>query len=62
MDQSAARSRFIVLPMFEFGIRFAAAAVRLAPTSKVRLQCLWHMLKWCNWNRHRLWGDLLGQT
>jgi glycosyltransferase involved in cell wall biosynthesis len=58
----SARDRLIVLPMFEFGYRFAAAAVRLAPSLRVRRQCLWHMLKWCNWNRQRLWADLLGRT
>jgi glycosyltransferase involved in cell wall biosynthesis len=57
-----ARNRLIVLPMWEFGYRFAAAAVRLAPTLTLKLQCLWHMLKWCNWNRGRLFADLRGQT
>jgi glycosyltransferase involved in cell wall biosynthesis len=58
----AARNRLIVLPMWEFGFRFAAAALRLAPGSGARLRCLWHMLKWCNWNRRRLGADLLGRT
>jgi hypothetical protein len=58
----AARGRVLLLPMWEFGFRFAAAAVRLAPTPKARRECLWHMLKWGNWNRGRLWADLLGRT
>ena len=55
---SGTRTRF-ALPHLEYAARFSAAALRSAPGWSAKLACLWHMLKWCNWNRKALWGDLV---
>lgn len=55
-----ARSRRFVFPYFEYAARFVGVAMRSAPGWQVKVGCLWHMLKWCNWNRRELWQDLVG--
>lgn len=57
---ASARSRRFVFPYVEYVSRFAAVALRSAPSWRVKMGCLWHMLKWCNWNRRELWQDLVG--
>jgi glycosyltransferase involved in cell wall biosynthesis len=54
-----ARGRF-VWPYLGYGYYFAKAALRSAPNMRTRLACLWHMVRWCNWHRKELWGDLRG--
>lgn len=54
------RRRRFVWPYVEFAMFFARIALRAAPGPSVKLRCLWHVLKWCNWHRADLWDDLLG--
>jgi hypothetical protein len=56
----AARNKRFVWPYIEYAGRFAAAALRSAPGIRVKAGCMWHMLKWCNWNKRELWEDIIG--
>lgn len=55
-----ARNRRFVWPFIEYAYRFAGLALRTAPGFRTKAGCLWHMLKWCNWNRDELWKDITG--
>jgi glycosyltransferase involved in cell wall biosynthesis len=55
------RSPRWVWPHFEYAAHFAAAALRSAPSQRVRARCLWHLFKWFNWHRRQLWNDVLGR-
>jgi glycosyltransferase involved in cell wall biosynthesis len=55
-----ARHRRCVWPYIEFASRFAAVAWRSAPDWRTKLGCLMHVLKWCNWQRRNIWGDVVG--
>ena len=53
------KARF-VWPHLEYAGHFASAALRSAPSMGVRLRCLVHLAKWCNWHRQQLWQEFVG--
>lgn len=56
-----ASKRLFVWPFLEYAVRYSGAALRLAPGLQTKLGCMWHMVKWCNWNRQQILQDLLGK-
>jgi glycosyltransferase involved in cell wall biosynthesis len=56
----AARNRRFVWPYWEYAANFARVAIRSAPDLRTKGRCLWHVLKWCNWEKDELWNDLIG--
>jgi glycosyltransferase involved in cell wall biosynthesis len=49
-----------VWPHLAYVYHFGTAAVRSAPRGGDKARCLVHLLRWCNWHRSEIWGDLVG--
>jgi len=57
---AAMRRRRFVWPYIEFALLFGRVALRSAPGWAIKCRCLWHVVRWCNWHRREIWGDLVG--
>lgn len=56
---SPGRNRRFVFPHLEYAAYFAGAALRSAPSMKLKAQCLLHLAKWCNWHRGSIWREVV---